>query len=166
MKDSFKWRVPTSTFTRLLNSTTLIVYFGAILYTILIYPSLPAEIPIHYNLKGEADGWGSKKSIFTFPLMIGPTLLLTYVLSRFSHFFHIGNFTKSDKKRYTKMSQNMAMINSVIALTLVYSIWMVRRKAKGLSALEPWSFYVIIGLIFILSLRLIFQLRKGKNNES
>lgn len=38
-----------------------------IIYIIYIWPQLPAQIPVHYNLHGEVDGWGGRNSIFLMP---------------------------------------------------------------------------------------------------
>lgn len=35
---------------------------GAVL--LISYPGLPSQIPIHFNLVGQADGWGSKNTVF------------------------------------------------------------------------------------------------------
>lgn len=35
-----------------------------VLATLIRYPSMPDTIPTHFNAVGEADGWGSKTSIF------------------------------------------------------------------------------------------------------
>lgn len=33
-------------------------------YAAYVYPSLPDTIPTHFNIKGEADAYGGKDSIF------------------------------------------------------------------------------------------------------
>jgi uncharacterized membrane protein len=40
--------------------------------TIGFYPSLPDRIPIHWNIRGEVDGWGSRSSAWLMPgVMLG-----------------------------------------------------------------------------------------------
>lgn len=165
MDDSIKWRVPKSKATTFFNAVTLVSFIVTICYAIIIYPKLPDEIPVHFNLQGEADGWGGKGSIFMFPLAIGPTLILVYLISKYSHFLHSGKLTEADKERYFYLSQNIAMINALIGLTLVYIIWMIRRKSFQLLSFEPWSFYIIIGTLVIITLRLIIQSGRRKNKK-
>ena len=38
----------------------LLIVAGMAVYSLLVYPALPAEIPVHWNLAGEADGTMSK----------------------------------------------------------------------------------------------------------
>lgn len=51
-----------------------------ILYIVYIWPLLPDQIAIHFNLHGEANGWGSRASIILAPLMnIGIYLLILFL---------------------------------------------------------------------------------------
>ena len=36
-------------------------------YAFYLYPTLPAKIPMHFNMNGEVDGWGSRESIYLLP---------------------------------------------------------------------------------------------------
>ena len=51
----------------------LLIAIGLILipfaYAIYLYPTLPAKIPMHFNMNGEVDGWGSRESIFVYFIM-------------------------------------------------------------------------------------------------
>ena len=66
----------------------LAIPFG---YAAYIYDSLPATIPIHFNYKGEADGFGGKDSIFLGPGILGAVGLFT--------FFLLSNIKNFDPKR-------------------------------------------------------------------
>jgi uncharacterized membrane protein len=61
-------------------------------YAYYLYPNLPNKIPIHFNLQGEVDGWGSRESIFLMPFVMG--LVSVFV------FFTLTNIKKIDPKRY------------------------------------------------------------------
>ena len=50
------------------------------IYGALIYPHLPSQIPTHFNIKGEADGFGGKDSIYLGPSIMGIASLFTYLL--------------------------------------------------------------------------------------
>jgi len=58
--------------------------------TAICYPKMPDRIPIHYNAKGEPDGWSKKGfwSVFLIPLIqtiIVPVLLIPYFKPQFSN---------------------------------------------------------------------------------
>ena len=61
------------------------------IYAAYLYPSLPEIIPTHFNIKGEADGFGGKDSIYLGPSIMGLTSLFTYFL--------LANIKKIDPKR-------------------------------------------------------------------
>ena len=49
------------------------------------YAKMPDRIPIHWNLSGQADGWGDKsQAAFLFPGLISLTALLAFVLPAIS----------------------------------------------------------------------------------
>ena len=45
------------------------VFIIGIIYSIIYLPSLPAEVPIHFNIGGEVDGWGSKYTLLLLPFI-------------------------------------------------------------------------------------------------
>lgn len=74
----------------------LIVLLGLpFAYAAYLYPDLPSRIPTHFNLKGEADAWGGKESIFLAPSILGFVSLFVYLL--------MSNIKKIDPKRYAKV---------------------------------------------------------------
>jgi len=90
-------------------------------YAFYLYPSLPASIPIHFNIKGEADGWGSPESIFLGPAIMGFTSLFV--------FFIFSNITKLDPKRYADanpanylaLGLAIVLFMTILSLSIIYS---------------------------------------------
>lgn len=66
------------------NRTWFLVALGLVvaelIYLALIYPPLPQQIPMHYNLWGRADGWVDKSvwSVFGLTGMLLPLLALVW----------------------------------------------------------------------------------------
>lgn len=73
-----------------------IIVLGLVLlpfaYAFYLYPTLPNKIPMHFNLNGEVDGWGSKESIYLLPTIMGLTSIFVYLM--------MANIKKIDPKRY------------------------------------------------------------------
>ena len=61
-------------------------------YALYLYPTLPNKIPMHFNINGEVDGWGSRESIYLLPSIMGLTSIFVYFL--------MANIKKIDPKRY------------------------------------------------------------------
>jgi uncharacterized membrane protein len=53
------------------NLWILALFAATLTYAAVAYPHLPDRIPIHWNIRGEVDGWDSKNTIF-----LGPGLVL------------------------------------------------------------------------------------------
>ena|SRR5579871_2349636 len=63
----------------------IVLLFAAVaLYTAIVYPSLPDRIPIHWNIRGEIDGWGPKSTVLISPAMILLGLVLLHGLPALS----------------------------------------------------------------------------------
>jgi uncharacterized membrane protein len=69
------------------------------IYAYYLYPSLPAIIPTHFNIRGEADGFGGKDSIFLGPIIMGVASLFTYFL--------LANIKKFDPKRSEQVDDTL-----------------------------------------------------------
>ena len=67
--------LPKSTLQKIANAVGYGVFIIGILYSIISLPTLPSEVPIHFNFAGEADGWGSKYVLLLLPF-IGVVLVL------------------------------------------------------------------------------------------
>lgn len=90
-------------------------------YALYLYPSLPVSIPIHFNIKGEADGWGSPESIFLGPAIMGFTSLFVFLI--------FSNITKLDPKRYADanpanylaLGLGIVLFMTILSLSIIYS---------------------------------------------
>lgn len=54
----------------------LLFIFLPFIYLASVYPDLPAEIPIHFDWRGAADGWGPKYLLWFLPIVGIPLVLL------------------------------------------------------------------------------------------
>jgi uncharacterized membrane protein len=87
------------------------------LYLSTFYASLPATIPTHFNIKGEADGFGSKDMAFFGPVFIGIVSLFTYLL--------MINIKKIDPKRYEHNNDSYFKAFGLIIVAFMSALNMV-----------------------------------------
>ncbi len=66
----------------------LITFVAMWMLTILSFNNLPEIIPVHYNLKGEVDNYGSKLTIWLLPVI--STLIIAFMrfINKFPHNFN------------------------------------------------------------------------------
>jgi uncharacterized membrane protein len=70
--------------TRIYWIIALIIILASVVAPSWLYPGLPERIPTHWNIKGEVDGYGGKWTLFLFPIMMVPMLVLFYFLPALS----------------------------------------------------------------------------------
>lgn len=163
---SFKWQIPKCRTTKILNVLTVIIMLGTFLYAVLIFRSLPDQVPVHINYKGEAGRWGNKGAIFMFPLIMILPITIVYFLGKFPHYLHQGELKETDKDKYIFMRKYLSGTNVVVALLAFYLTWSVAQIAHDRYAFQPWADYIFLGLIGILWIRFgILYAKKWPRNS-
>ena len=98
------------------------------IYAAYLYPSLPEIIPIHFNIKGEADGFGGKDSIYLGPSIMGIASLFTY--------FFLTYIKKIDPKRSEQMEDGLFQkfgFFTVLFLTALSMVILYATSHQGIS---------------------------------
>ena len=90
-------------------------------YAAFIYSSLPATIPIHFNYKGEADGFGGKDSIFLGPGILGAVSLFTFFLLSNIKNFDPKRVKEEDDGMFKKFAILMVAFLSLLSLIITIS---------------------------------------------
>lgn len=143
----------------IISIASLLFSFGYLAY---IWQDLPATIAIHFNFRGEADGWGSKAVLFILP----PITLLLYVamtaLRKIPHYFNYPiPITEENADRTYRLTLLMlSWIKLEMTLLLGYMQWSIAQaaleRASGLGQwLLPSALAAIFGTIAIFLVRLI-----------
>ena len=55
---------------------------------LVIFPSLPEQIPVHFSLSGKVDNYGGKNTIMILGIVPSIILLLLTILNRYPHIFN------------------------------------------------------------------------------
>jgi uncharacterized membrane protein len=91
-------------------------------YAAYLYPSLPEIIPIHFNIKGEADGFGAKSSIYLLPSIMGVVSFFTYFLLTNLKTIDPKKYQPSDENLYFKFAIGMVAFLSVLSLVITHNM--------------------------------------------
>lgn len=97
---------------------SLIVALLPFAYLIYSWNSLPKEIPTHWNVQGEIDGWGSKTDLVWIVLL--STVFVYALLLILPKIDPKKNLDKMGNK-YHNLKLSMLLIMSAIAIMFVYS---------------------------------------------
>ena len=109
------------------------------IYLSYLWNSLPEKVPIHWNYKGEIDGWGTKYSLigvlFLFPVFTYVLMLLIPKIDPKKRIEFMGG-------KYYQIKFVLVVFMSVLALYIIHS-----SNSQTLSS--PSMVLVLIGLLFM-----------------
>ncbi len=109
------------------------------LYLIYIWNSLPQKVPMHWNLQGEIDRYGSKSELWLIPLMLP---LLTYLLFVLIPYIDPKGKIEKMGQKYHSLKFILTLSMSVLAIFIIYS-------AKSKSLTSPNYVIALIGVLYL-----------------
>lgn len=123
-----------------------VIVFVPLVYLAVSWESLPAQVPVHFNLKGEADGWASKTEMLF--IVLGTTALLNLIL------LVLPRIDPKRKLDYmgSKYHQLRFILISFMAALCMFSIY----TALYPEAFIPNALFILIGG-FLIALGNYFQ---------
>jgi len=113
------------------------VALGGVLLTIglliLFWPALPASIPTHFGVTGEADGWGDKRTIFILPsVSVMLYLLLTFVRRDPRKLNYPWPITAQNASRQYRLACSvLSWLKAEVILLFGFMEWTTIRTALG-----------------------------------
>ena len=120
--------------------------------TIINYSKLPSVIPIHYNLTGQADGFGGKGTIITLPIIATILFVGMTVLNRFPHIFNYPTTITKDNalRQYTNATRMIRVLKLIIVIIFGLIAYQTIQNATGqANGLGEWFLPLILALIHI-----------------
>ncbi|WJY26240.1 MULTISPECIES: DUF1648 domain-containing protein [Sporosarcina] len=135
---------------RMCDAVGLVLFAGSIIYSIVMWPQLPENVPIHFNGAGEADGYGSKWILMLMPLLgIGLFALLGFLERHPEWHNYLKPVTEENAERLYTASRTL--LNRIKNLTLVLfaqiQLDIVRVPLGKSAGLGIWATGTIIGLM-------------------
>jgi uncharacterized membrane protein len=134
-----------------LDVISLFVIVSMIAYVAYEWHDMPERIPMHFNGKGEIDGWGNKMSLIALPL-IG---VIIYVgLTLLSKVPHVYNYPsqithQNARGQYQNARLLINSLKTVIVILFGFIEWSVIQNAKeGNAELNLWVLGFILLMLF------------------
>lgn len=113
-------------------------------YLGIIYNSLPAKVPIHWNIRGEIDRFGDKSEL----LLIAAFPLLIYLIFTIAPKMDPKNKVKTMGKKYQRLKILLVIFMSALAIYILYSISNQTLSNPNLIILSLGILYTILGNYF------------------
>jgi uncharacterized membrane protein len=125
-----------------------LILVALIIYSLVQWQGLPAEIPTHFNLQGKPDDFGPKASILLLPA-IGIFLLVMFNIA----ISQLNQSSKGDENHKTSADQQRTMMHILSALVMLlffYITYGTVQVAHGLkSDLSSIFLFSFIALILL-----------------
>ena len=157
--------IPLDGVDRILNLSciALIIFQGVV--SIYYYTILPETIPIHFNMNGEPNGYGSKVGILFLPVF---SLVVFLALSKLNQYPHTFNYPVSvtvdnAKRQYSLAQKLMRWTNlSLILISLLVLVFIVYSAEIGVA---PSSVLLIVVITALALLPAVVYLYLAYNNS-
>ncbi len=120
--------------------------------TISQYSTLPDTIPTHFNGAGQADGFGSKATILSLPVIASLLFIGLTVLNRYPHSFNYPTAITQDNalRLYTLATRMLRYLKLVLVLVFGGIEFMTIQHATGKAAgLGAWFLPLTLVLVFL-----------------
>ena len=109
------------------------------IYLAYIWNDLPEEVPLHWNIRGEVDKYGSKFELLLIPILLP---LLVYLIFLVVPKIDPKNKIQKMGGKYQSLKAILTIFMSGLALFIMYA-------AKNESVQNPNYIVLIIGLLFV-----------------
>ena len=109
-----------------------------LVYLVYIWNKLPEQVPLHWNIHGEIDRYGSKTELLLLILLLP---VLTYLLFLIIPSIDPKGQIKKMGKKYHQLKLGMVCLMSVLALMILY---LIRHPESG----SPNLILLPIGVLF------------------
>jgi uncharacterized membrane protein len=130
----------------------LLAALGWISYQAVYGPNpLPQRIPTHFNVAGQADGWGSPSALWLLPAVaVGLYVLISVVASFPAAFNYPVRVTAASRARLEGLTLRMiSWIKVELAGLFLFIQWSIIQSVRmGHGALSVWIVPVFLGLVF------------------
>lgn len=144
MKDDIK--VKKSKIYYLMDLLCIFCLLGIFIWIIAIWNYIPNKIPVHYDLVGNIDRYGSKIQILYLPIISSILYLMTEVLERKPHTWNVG--VKITKENQAQVYQTLLYMIGTLKWLMVFGFfYMTIYSILGIP-LSAWFSVVFLTMIF------------------
>jgi uncharacterized membrane protein len=149
-----KLKIPMDRIDLYLEITAIMLLLFCVFTTLIIWSQLPERVPIHFNITGQADRYGSKASF----LIILPVLLFLYlaftILGKFPHIYnYVVKITKKNAEKQYRLAKRLISVlkNEIIIIFIIIQQSILSAAKSGVFPLKmnigPIILIIILGTV-------------------
>jgi uncharacterized membrane protein len=154
MKQSERPKInpPLFVFDIVLEGLAAVAIIYMLVQLIMTWPTLPEQVPTHFNSSGLTDDWGSKSSMLILPMVALVMYVGLTVLSRFPHIFNFPvPLTEHNAVRQYHLAKSLLSFIKldVLAIFLYIQSFTIRTAMGEAAGLGIWFIGYTMGGTFI-----------------
>lgn len=107
---------------RILTTTVWFIFLVPGIYLSTIWQKLPARVPMHFNLKGEVNRYGSRNELLVMILIITAVNIGVYFLLTNVYRIDPKKYAQENKDRMQRMAFGVSIFISAVLCAIVYSV--------------------------------------------
>jgi uncharacterized membrane protein len=124
------------------DGVVFVVWLLPLIYLLYVYPTLPAQVALHFNFKGDPDRWGPKRELWVTTFILLGTALGLGLLLRFLPQIDPKGKAQLSQDKFIKISYVLVFVLTAVGIYCTYS------SLKGRFALHAHLLLPAIGLFF------------------
>lgn len=139
-----------SSFDWVLEAASFLVIVASWLVLLLNFAEIPETVPVHFNMQGEADRFGSKNELFLVQGIASVLYAGMVVLALFPQAHNMPTtLTEENKEEKWKLSaQFIRVVNLVVSsIFLSLTVTSVNNALMGVEDQDPWPLFVLLGVL-------------------
>ncbi|MFC5601720.1 DUF1648 domain-containing protein [Sporosarcina koreensis] len=127
-----KLDIPKSTFQKVFDGFTLIVFTAGIVHLIAVWGQLPDQVPAHYNAAGEVNRWGSKWELILLPIIAAILAIFMTFLEKHPEWHNYMNLNENNIEfQYKNSVLLLNVIKNECVLLFVFIDYNIVQVALG-----------------------------------
>ncbi len=138
---------------------------SGVLIAVAHFGELPDRIPIHFDGRGEPNGWGPRAAVWLIPLLgLGLYVMMTF-MNRFPHTFNypVKITAENAEYHYRLTTRLIRFLKTFICVAFALITWHIIAVAKGeLAGLPGWFLWVFLAGTILPTFVYFFLISKKK----
>lgn len=124
------------------DGVALVVWLLPIAYLVYVYPRLPDTIAVHFDYKGDPNGWGPRRQLWLAVLLLAGISMGVNILVRF--------LPRIDPKKKAVYSQGalMKIGYAIVFFMAALNVLIIYASVQGHFAMKQSFFFPLIGLFY------------------
>jgi len=103
------------------DAASIVVWLIPIVYLFIIYPKLPARVPLHFGVDGQADSYGQPNDLFGVQLLFSGVSAGVYLLLKFLPKIDPKQKVKYSAETFQKIALGIVLLLSAVNIMVLFA---------------------------------------------